>query len=51
MFASNFPIDALHSDYERLWGAYAEIVAGTAQTDRDRLFAENAIRYYRLSPQ
>jgi predicted TIM-barrel fold metal-dependent hydrolase len=51
MFASNFPIDALHSDYERLWGAYAEIVAGTSWTDRERLFAENAIRYYRLSPQ
>jgi predicted TIM-barrel fold metal-dependent hydrolase len=49
MFASNFPIDGLHSDYDRLWGAYAEIVAGTSQADRDGLFAKNAIRYYRLT--
>jgi predicted TIM-barrel fold metal-dependent hydrolase len=51
MFASNFPIDALHSDYERLWSAYAEIVAGASQSERDLLFTDNAIRYYRLAPQ
>jgi predicted TIM-barrel fold metal-dependent hydrolase len=51
MFASNFPLDGLHADYGRLWGAYAAIVAGLPQAERDGLFAGNAIRYYRLSPQ
>jgi predicted TIM-barrel fold metal-dependent hydrolase len=50
MFASNFPLDGLHSDYERLWGAYAAVVAGMPEADREGLFAGNAIRYYRLSP-
>jgi predicted TIM-barrel fold metal-dependent hydrolase len=48
MFASNFPIDGLHSSYAALWSAYAEIVSGASDADRALLFAGNAARYYRL---
>jgi predicted TIM-barrel fold metal-dependent hydrolase len=50
MFASNFPIDRLHASYSSLWRAYAQIVGGMSVTERDDLFARNAIRYYRLPP-
>ena len=48
MFASNFPIDGLHSTYERLWRAYAEITSGASETERAQLFRDNAIHFYRL---
>jgi predicted TIM-barrel fold metal-dependent hydrolase len=48
MFASNFPIDGLHSQYEVLWRAYAQIVAGASVREREHLFSSNAIRYYSL---
>ena len=48
MFASNFPIDGLHSSYAELWHAYAEIVAGVSAAEREQLFLSNAQRYYRL---
>jgi predicted TIM-barrel fold metal-dependent hydrolase len=48
MFASNFPIDGLHSTYERLWCAYAEITSGASETERASLFRDNAIHFYRL---
>lgn len=48
MFASNFPVDGLHSSYAALWSAYAEIVSGASQTEREQLLVKNAVRYYRL---
>ncbi len=48
MFASNFPIDGLHSSYGALWRAYAEIVADTSEAEREALFVRNAERYYRI---
>jgi len=50
MFASNFPIDRLHSSYTSLWRAYAQIVSNMDARDRENLFVNNAMRYYRLSP-
>jgi predicted TIM-barrel fold metal-dependent hydrolase len=49
MFASNFPIDGLHSSYGTLWQAYEHIVAGTTVGERDKLFIHNATRCYRLA--
>jgi predicted TIM-barrel fold metal-dependent hydrolase len=46
MFASNFPIDGLHSPYPALWSAYAQIVSGASNFDREQLFVSNARRYY-----
>jgi predicted TIM-barrel fold metal-dependent hydrolase len=48
MFASNFPIDGLHSSYGALWQAYAETVADASAAEREALFLRNAERYYRI---
>jgi predicted TIM-barrel fold metal-dependent hydrolase len=48
LFASNFPIDRLHADYGALWRAYAEIIGGVTDEEREQLLCANAIRYYRL---
>jgi predicted TIM-barrel fold metal-dependent hydrolase len=50
LFASNFPLDGLHSSYEGLWRAYAEIVADLAPAERAGLFSDSALRHYRLAP-
>ncbi len=48
MFASNFPIDGLHAQYDTLWRAYAQIVAGASANEREQLFRSNAMLYYGL---
>jgi predicted TIM-barrel fold metal-dependent hydrolase len=50
MFASNFPIDRLHARYGALWRAYARIIEGAADGERDQLLRSNAARYYSLRP-
>jgi predicted TIM-barrel fold metal-dependent hydrolase len=47
MFASNFPVDGMHGTLDELFGAYAEVVAGVDDADRDLLFAQTAERVYR----
>jgi predicted TIM-barrel fold metal-dependent hydrolase len=47
-FASNFPVDGLHGTLDQLWTAYSELTAGYSTGDRDKLFATNAERIYRL---
>ena len=46
-FASNFPVD-LKSGWPaaRLFGAFARLVSGMPEADRQRLFADNAMRAY-----
>ena len=48
MFASNFPVDKLFSDYPTLWRTYASIVAGCSTAEQAALFRGNAERIYRL---
>jgi predicted TIM-barrel fold metal-dependent hydrolase len=48
MFASNFPVDRLFSDYATLWHAYAETVSGVSEDEQTRLFRANAERFYRI---
>jgi predicted TIM-barrel fold metal-dependent hydrolase len=48
MFASNFPVDSLTSDYTTIWAAYDEITSGMSDGDRAKLFHDNAVRFYRL---
>jgi predicted TIM-barrel fold metal-dependent hydrolase len=50
LFASNFPIDRLHGSYGALWRAYADLIAGAAEAEREQMLRSNAIRYYRLQP-
>ncbi|CAL8481638.1 amidohydrolase [Caballeronia sp. S22] len=48
MFASNFPVDRLFSSYTKLWNAYASIVGGASDVEKDALFRRNAERIYRI---
>lgn len=48
LFASNFPVDKLMSDYDKVWDSYAEITAAFSADERRALFHDNAERYYRL---
>lgn len=48
IFASNFPVDGMMTGYTRLWAAYAELTAGCTASEREKMFAGNAERVYRL---
>jgi L-fuconolactonase len=48
MFASNFPVDGMHGSLDELWSVYDELARGFDEADRDKLFADNAERVYRL---
>ena len=47
MFASNFPVDAMHGTYDELYGGYDKVTADLGAEARDKLFATNAERLYR----
>jgi len=49
MFASNFPVDGMASDYRRIWTSFAQLTAELPPAQRDALFHANALRFYRLS--
>ena len=48
MFASNFPVDSLFSDYKTLWDSYDYITRDFTQTERSKLIMLNAERIYRI---
>jgi predicted TIM-barrel fold metal-dependent hydrolase len=50
LFASNFPIDSLYSDYGTLISSFESIVSGLglSEAESDALFYTNAERVYRL---
>jgi predicted TIM-barrel fold metal-dependent hydrolase len=48
MFASNFPVDKLYSDFDTLYSAFHEITKHLSVQERQMLFHDNAARYYRL---
>ena len=48
LFASNFPVDGLHGTLDELWTTYAALTAGLDEVTRDKLFAANAERVYRI---
>jgi predicted TIM-barrel fold metal-dependent hydrolase len=48
MFASNFPIDKLFSDFDTLYDSFRQITASFTADERRKLFHDNAARYYRL---
>lgn len=48
MFASNFPVDKLYSDFDTLYGAFRKITESFGADERRMLFHDNAVRYYRL---
>lgn len=48
MFASNFPVDSAFGSFDDLYDAYAAVTSGLDADTRDKLFAGNAQRIYRL---
>ena len=47
-FASNFPVDGLHGTLDELWTAFDDATAALDDAARDKLFAANAERLYRI---
>ena len=48
MFGSNFPVDKLHASYDKVWGAYEEIIAPLDEADKARLFCATAREFYAI---
>ncbi len=48
MFASNFPMDKVSTNYERLYDAYFKIVENYTTDDQQKLFADNALAFYQI---
>jgi hypothetical protein len=45
---ANFPVDRLYSSFDALYGAFENIVASFSESEKDKLFHDNALRTYRL---
>ena len=48
MFASNFPVDKLFSNYDAIWDAFDEITKSLSEHEREKLFRTNAEKTYRI---
>ena len=48
MFASNFPVDSMCGTFDDLYTTFSEVTAALDAGSRDKLFAANAARVYRL---
>ncbi len=48
MFASNFPVDGMHGTLDELFTTFTALTHGLDDESRDKLFAANAERVYRL---
>ncbi len=47
MFASNFPVDAVHGTFDELYTTFSAVTAGLDPASRDNVFAGTAERVYR----
>ncbi len=48
MFASNFPVDSMYGTFDELYTVFTAVTAGLDDESRQKLFAGNAERIYRL---
>jgi L-fuconolactonase len=48
LFASNFPVESMYGTFDELYGTFSTVTAGLDAESRDKLFAGNAERVYRL---
>lgn len=49
MFASNFPVDSLKGSWDYVYSCFKRSVADMPLADQQKLFADNAIRVYRIN--
>jgi predicted TIM-barrel fold metal-dependent hydrolase len=50
MFASNYPVDGIKGSWDHLYSTYKRAVAHLPLRDREKLFADNALSFYRIDP-
>ncbi len=48
LFASNFPVDKLMSDYDTIWDLFRATIADFSQDEQRAMLRENAERVYRI---
>lgn len=48
MFASNFPVESLYSDFDRIFNVFKDIVKDFSASEIGAMFYANALRIYRL---
>ncbi len=48
MFASNFPVDSMYGTFDDLYTTFSTATGGLDRASRDKLFADNAERVFRL---
>ena len=48
MFASTFPVDGLRVSYAQMFEDFKRMTAGLNEAERQRLFHDNAARFYRI---
>ncbi len=48
MFASNFPVDSLVAEYAQIFNGFLTMTDGFSPAEREMLFHDNAVRYYRI---
>jgi len=49
MFGSDYPVCLLASSYDRVLASFQELLGGLSDSDRDKIFGQNATRFYRLN--
>ena len=48
MFESNFPVDKISCSYVNLWNGFKELTKDYSQSERAKLFHDNASKTYKL---
>ncbi len=48
MLASNYPLDGLKASWDWIYTQFKDVTVGYAPEDRRRLFADNALTFYRM---
>jgi L-fucono-1,5-lactonase len=49
MFGSDYPVCLLASSYDRVLGSFQDLLKDLNDNDRDKIFSQNAQRFYRLA--
>ncbi|MSO75671.1 MAG: amidohydrolase [Alphaproteobacteria bacterium] len=49
MFESNFPVDKVSCGYAVLWNAFKRLAAGATPGEKQALFHDTAVKFYRLA--
>lgn len=49
MFGSDYPVCLLAASYDIVLGSFQELLQELGDSDRDKIFSKNAVRFYRLN--